>query len=239
MIVISFGVRKSGSTLAFETAKAILELDGYPQTRLPDEFVKERPEVNQVDRWTDEVLMRLIEHTKDTKIVIRTHAAPNPLSIGRILGAVDAGDVRIHLVYRDPRDTFLSMLDERARKGKSCDADEITERLRRNLRNLRRWGSLPSLKLCYDDLAYDPSLAPRLIADDLGVTTDPAEVARVAGDRGTRKNVGRPHRYQTEMSPDDAVRIEQAFPEYLALVEHHDLGWFHRAGDAARPERAT
>ncbi len=39
MILLSFEVRKSGSTLAFEMPKAVLELDGFPQARLPDGIV--------------------------------------------------------------------------------------------------------------------------------------------------------------------------------------------------------
>jgi hypothetical protein len=238
MIVISFGVRKSGTTLAFEMAKAVLELNGHPQSTLPDHLTKPGHDVNEVGPLTDEWLSRVVECTQGRKIVVRTHSHPYALSTDRILDSLDAGEVKIHVVFRDPRDTVLSMFDDarsHPSKDKARTVDDAIERLRPRFRKLQRWGSFPSLKLLYDDFVFDRARGPQLIADDLGVTVDPDEVWRIVNHRWTRKNVALPHRYKTEMSPADAARIEAAFPEYLELVENHDLGWF----DGEKPGTAT
>ncbi len=237
MIVISFGLTSSGSTLAFEMAKAILELHRHPQLRLTDDLVTEGQNVNFVNGWTDDRLSRLIDCTVGKKIVVKTHADPSALSTEKTFGYLDSGDLKIQVVFRDPRDTVLSMLDHgvRARKrnqkafSEIRTVDDAIMRLRRQLRSLRQWGAFPSLKLQYDDFAFDQVKGPQLIAGDLGVTVDPHKVWEIVNDRFTQKNVARPHRYKTDLSPDDTARVEGAFPDFVNLVENRDLSWFEEA----------
>jgi hypothetical protein len=235
MIVISYGVEKSGSTLAFEMAKAVLELGGHPQERLDDEFVNAGPTINEVGPWTDDRMARLVSCTQGTKIVVRTHHSPNRLSTDRVLDYLASGDLKIHVSFRDPRDTVLSMLDDgvRARdRGEKRHSeirtiDDAIAILSERLTALRQWGSFPSLRLSYDEYAFDRARGPQLIAEDLGVVTDPVEVWRVVDSRPTRKNVARPQRYKTELWPDETTRIERAFPLYLDLVQGKPcVGWF-------------
>ena len=94
-------------------------------------------------------------------------------------------------------------------------------------RSLRRWGWFPSLKLAYEDFAFDRSAGPRLIGQDLGVTIDPQRVWDIVEDRFTQRNVARPQRYRDELWPDEITRIEAAFPLFLDLVRGKPrVGWF-------------
>lgn len=238
MIVISFGVRKSGSTLACEMAKAVLELNGHPQVLLPDELLspgrsrEPTGRVNFAGPWRDDLVARLIEAAQGQKIVVRTHAHPYKLTRARIADAMDAGEVKIHVVFRDLRGVVLSMLDEARAEpthSKARTVDEVIARLRPRLEKLRSWGSLPSVKLLYDDFAFDREHGPALIARDLGMTVDGEAVWDLVSGRFTRKNVARPERHTTEMAPADAARIEAAFPDYLEMVEQRDFRWFDAA----------
>jgi hypothetical protein len=236
VIVISFGVNKSGSTLAFELAKAVLALNGYPQPRLGDDLVQEGHHINFVRQWTDDRLDRLLEATAGSCIVVKTHGGPFLLSSARLQEALDAGDIRIHVVYRDPRDTIVSMLesDVVARLRRSDDpsfrelrgVDDAITRVGARLEALRAWGSLPSLKLQFERFAFDRDTGPLLIAKDLGLSVDPDEAWATASEAFTQFNVGRAGRYQTDLWPDEIGRIERAFPLFLELIAGNDLGWF-------------
>ena len=229
MIVISFGVRKSGSTLAFEMAKAVLELVGHPQDLLPGGLVDPGHDINMVGAWTDERLARLIDETHGTRIVVRTHGHPRRLSTDSVREHLRAGRLKIHVVFRDPRDGVLSLLDEARMnpdKAGPLTVDEAIARLRPKVEKLRQWGAFPSLKLRYDDFAFDPVRGPMMIAEHLGVPTDPDEVWALVNQRPTKKNVAMPHRHITDLSSADRARVEAALADYVSLVEHHDPDWF-------------
>lgn len=238
MIIVSFGINKSGSTLAFEMTKAILELNGFPQARLDDHLLGTRwHHINFAPEWTDARLRSLIEAANGTRIVVKTHAGPAAISSNLIVDSIEANELRVHVVYRDPRDTVLSMLDAgfRARRsgGRGPSAiralDDAIERIGERLEGLRQWGSFRSLKLCYEDFAFDGPAGPTVIAEDLGLEVDPPEVWEIVNQAFTQKNVARPERYKTELSLDEIVRIERAFPLYLEVVRGNPpVGWFAR-----------
>ena len=239
MIIISYGVMKSGSTLAWEMAKAVLELNGYPQNRLPGGLVSEQhPKANIGGGWTDEQFSRLIDAARDLRIVIKTHHPPAQLPTDRVLELCTSGDLKIHVVFRRPHDTLLSMLDydhsiarSRRRPREFRTLDDAIDALGRRLSALREWGSFPSLKLCYEDFAFDATAGPTMIAQDLGLPADPAEVWEIASQKFTQKNVARPERYKTELSIDEIARVERAFPLFLDVVGGNPpAGWFARPG---------
>jgi hypothetical protein len=236
VIVVSFGINRSGSTLAFEMAKAVLELNGYPQQRLEDDLVTEGHHINFIRQWTDAKLARLLEATEGSCLVIKTHGGPFALSPAKVCEALDAGELLIHVVFRDPRDTIVSLLehDVHQRQRRSDDptwreirsVDAAIRRVGDRLEALRHWGSYPSLKLQYERFAFDRITGPQLIADDLGLPVDPDEVWEMMRDRFTQRNVGRTRRYKTDLWPAEITRIERAFPLFLELVAGNDLGWF-------------
>ena len=238
MIVISYGIPKSGSTLAFEMARAVFDMNGFSQERLDHGVVGRGTNINFVHEWSDERLLRLIESTRGRRVVVKTHREPN-VSPESVLELMDAGDLKIQVVYRDPRDTIVSMLDqgvlERRIGAGSFRSVHVLEDginvLGRHVENLRQWGSFPSLKLRYEDFAFDPTAGPSMIAEALGLPVDPAEVWEVVDRRFTQRNVARPERYKTELSIDEIARIERAFPLYLDVVAGKPpVGWFARPG---------
>jgi hypothetical protein len=236
MIVVSYGVQKSGSTLAFEMLCAILELHGHRQEKLPGHLVSPTARVNQVGRWTDEILGELIERSRGTAIALKTHTSPPADCNARIRESLAMDELKIHVVYRDPRDTILSMIDDgvRARtldRGTSHldvrTVDDAITMLGPRLAHLRRWGGFPSLHLRYEDFAFEAVVGPRLIARDVGMDADPDYVWGVVQSKYTRRNVARVHRHVTDLWPEESARIERAFPMFLALVRGNPCaGWF-------------
>ncbi len=236
MIIISYGITKSGSTLAFEMTRAILESNGFPQDRLDDGLVGEGSHINFIRTWTDDRLRGLVAAARAARVVVKTHARPD-LTPELVLDLIDTGHLKIQVVYRDPRDAVLSMLDQgrhSRRIGSRSFAtlwelDDAIAALGRQLPHLREWGSFPSLKLKYEDFAFDPTVGPLMIAQDLGLPVDPAEIWAVVGGRFTQQNVARPERYKTELARDEIAKVERAFPLYLdAVGGEPPPGWFVR-----------
>jgi sulfotransferase family protein len=234
MILISYGVMKSGSTLAYEMARAVLELAGHPQDALPDDVVSPGQDINLVMGWSDDGLERLIDASGDRRIAVKTHGALWGVDLDLVRAKVASGDLKIHVVYRDPREMLISMLDHGVRARTGADVafrdtwtlDDAIRRLGVQTYWFTHWASLPSLKLRYQDFAFDPTYGPKAIADDLGVSDDPARVWEIVNTRFTQKNEARPERYKTDLWPDELERIEAAFPLFLELVQGNDRGWF-------------
>lgn len=239
MILISYGITKSGSTLAFEMARAVLELNGFSQDRLGTDLVNDGHHINFVSGWTDDRLTRLVDAASGSRIAVKTHTDPYDLSTHLVQNLIAAGELRIHVVYRDPRDLILSMLEhaERARTSPTGPAfrgvrtlDQAIERLGVQLHRFRAWGQFPSLKLQYEEFAFDPVAGPTRIAEDFGLPADPERVWEMAREQFTQLNVGVAGRHMTDLSPDDCDRVERAFPLFLELVRGNDLGWFAASG---------
>ena len=233
MIVISYGLMKSGSTLAFEMARAALELAGHPQEQLP---ALANPDIdfNLAMGWSDEQIEQLLEESADRIIAVKTHGSLWGVDLDRMREHIASGELRVHVVYRDPREMLISMLDHgfRARSGgdvafiDTWTLDDAIRRLGVQVYWFTHWAELPCLKLRYQDFAFDPTFGPSAIADDMGVDVDPARVWDAVNQRFTQKNEARPERYKTDLWPDELERIERAFPLFLELVRGNDLGWF-------------
>ena len=237
MIVVSQGPTKSGTTLAFEMACATLELNGWPQRTLPDGVVTEGHHINFVHGWDDAALLALVEETRGERIVVKTHGPPDlsPALVDRLIAA---GELRIHVVVRDPRDQVLSMLDAgRAARAEGSASfsrietiDDALFQVHRQLARTRAWGSRASLRLVYDHFAFDRPSGPCLLAADLGVAPDVDGVWAIVDGRFTQRNVARPGRYRSELEPAEAARIAAEFPDLIArVIEAGDLSWFDEA----------
>ena len=75
MIVLSYGMTKSGSTLAFELCKAVLEQRGYEQRHLPDDVVTEGHHINFLADVTVANLEKLVAEVAPSEIIaIKIHA---------------------------------------------------------------------------------------------------------------------------------------------------------------------
>jgi hypothetical protein len=221
LIYVSYGMRKSGSTLAFELTKAILEQNGFPQPRLSRQAVPSDAGINFVHQLSQAQLEAIEAEARalGSPMVLKTHVAPTP----EAAAWVAAGRIRGHCVYRDPREMALSTLDHgrRAReRGEQAFAnietleDAIAD-IHHQVPNFLEWVRLPGfLPLFYDDVAFDTRSTVRRLCRQLGLKADPDEVERIAKqERFTQYNKGVPGRAK-ELPPEDGERILEAFRDF-------------------------
>jgi hypothetical protein len=218
LIYISYGMRKSGSTLAFELTRAILEQNGYWQKRLSRNAVPSDAAINFVHRLSAARLERIESEARSLgyPIVLKTHVAPTR----DVEAWVRSGRIQGHCVYRDPREMALSTMDHgrRARaNGEQAFAgietlDDAIRDIRRQVPWFRAWARLPGFTpLSYDQVAFDTQATVRLLCEQIGLAADPAEVERIAKTtRFTQYNKGVPGRAK-ELAPEDGARILEEF----------------------------
>jgi hypothetical protein len=223
LIYISYGITKSGSTLAFHLAKAILDMAGFGQNRLSDAATMPGRLINYVERIGESQMEAIGRETEALgyPIVIKTHAPPTPA----VRAWIAAGRVQGHCVFRDPRDIALSLMDHGARsraRGKEAFAgiislDDALREIRLQVVFFREWARCPGfLPLGYDDVAFDTQAAVVRICAQLGVDVDPAEVERVAKtERFTQFNKGIRSRHRREMASEDSARIRSEFQDLI------------------------
>ncbi len=223
LIYISYGLRKSGSTLAFELTRAILEQNGYRQKRLSREAVPSDAAINFVHHLSAAQLERIESEVRALgyPVVLKTHVAPTR----DVEAWVRAGRIQGHCVYRDPREMALSMMDHgrRARaNGERAFADietleDAIRDIRRQVPRFLQWARLPGfMPLYYDDVAFDTQATVRRLCEQMGLDADPAKVERrVKSWRPTQYNKGVPGRAK-ELAPEDSARV---LAEFRAFYE--------------------
>lgn len=229
LIYFSYGMTKSGSTLAYELARSALVLSGLEQPRLSLAAVTDRKKINFVAH-VDEPQAAAIRNeiaTVGHTVAIKTHTRPDP----PIVEMLQAGEAFAHAIYRDPRDMALSMLDhgERARlAGKPAFSEyrrveDVIENIAHQTNTLRAWLSLPGvIPLFYDDFAFDIDRTTAKIMTEIGVSAPVDDVIRMATvDRFTQLNKGVANRHLEEMDPADSSHFRAVFePFYHHLIDN-------------------
>ncbi|MBU8542985.1 MULTISPECIES: hypothetical protein [Roseomonadaceae] len=210
MLVFSFGIPKSGSTLAFELAKGVARLGGHPQRPLPPALNPGGHKVNFAQELTVEGLHALSEAAGARILVVKTHASPGPDWVAAYRAMAAEGRVAAHVNHRDPRDICLSLLDagRLARsRGEKAFAEFVTledaaHRVRGYLAEQQVWTDLPNrLDLQYDDCAFRMDTAIDAIKAHLGIAC-PNWPVRVWVRRFafTYRNKAVPSRYAQELT---------------------------------------
>ncbi|MEM6547226.1 MAG: hypothetical protein AAF713_05725 [Pseudomonadota bacterium] len=232
MIVFSFGITKSGSTLAFELAKGVATSAGYEQTLLPEELMYRDGRINFVQRQWPETLDQQVALTRDKLIIVKTHANQPYKWRKRFAEWAEQGLVGAHANSRDPRDICLSMLDagvKARRNGRKAFADVVTlddviPRIQKQFKTFEQWRGLPNcLVLRHKENAENPDTAIARIARHLGVTCNAEAVKRHAfEDAFTQKNKAVPDRWRSELSEADLARLNEAFADYLTEESRSD-----------------
>jgi hypothetical protein len=245
VLLISYGIPRSGSTLSFEFAKRILDEAGFPQRRLSDAFTIPGRRNNYRREWSMEIGEALLREVReDEYIAIKTHGPPGPELRAALAAEGRFRRVKVHVVLRDPREVALSLREsgEKARRlNKPTHAeieslDDACRYIRPYIDRCREWGSIPgSLKLHYDDVAFDSIRAIARMADHLGVPAKPESVATfVRSHAFTQFNKGQPKRYLRDMTPAEAESIRLQYSEFIERVcEARDYSWFSHAPAAA------
>ena len=224
MLVLCYGIQKSGSTLAFEMVGAALASAGFAQ-----DFVRNdrgRSEGNFISQAKRDSLASLIgEIGPDRRIAVKTHSGfPKPLAPW-LDGLAAEGKLRVVASYRDPRDACLSLVDAAAKSrriGKHDFAevatlDDAAAYIEARIPAFERWAGLEkTLLLDYETAAFAPGTALDRIDAALGIASHRQAVLRHAfEDAKTLKNKARPARHRDELTPDDNARLTARFQDFL------------------------
>lgn len=228
-IYFSYGMTKTGSTLAFELARSALILSGKEQPRLSTDAVMDRRKLNFVSHLSDQNVAALVNETDALghMVAIKTHTRPDP-AVVRLL---QEGRAMAHAVYRDPRDMALSMVDHGVRsaaKGKKNFTEfqspyDAIENICHQTNSLLAWLSLPNVRpLYFDDVAFNTEEIVTLMMDEMGVSAPIGDVIYMAThQRFTQLNKGVKARHETEMDEDLSATFRAAFaPLYEKLINN-------------------
>jgi glucuronate isomerase len=224
VLVLCYGIQKSGSTLAFEMVAAALKTAGFAQAFVRnDRDRKTRNFVAHITRDKIEELVR--EIGPDRRIAVKTHSGfPQALSpwLERLMAE---GALRVIASYRDPRDVCLSLLDAGAKSRAAgvkdfagiVTLDDAADYVERRLAVFARWAALNgTIALDYETVAFTPHDAIDAVEAALGIVSDREAVLRHAfGEAKTLKNKARPARHRDELSAEDHARLTARFGDFI------------------------
>lgn len=219
LLYFSYGMTKTGSTLAFQMVRSALDLCGYPQDRLELDVVQDHSEVNFVNHISSRQLDQLRQDAKKRgyPIVLKTHTRPDPC----VVKMIQSGEAIAHVSYRDPRDMVFSMLDHAQRSRENgrqsfsnlMTIEQTLSNIRRQHDSLTAWLRLPwIMPLYFEDIAFDAATTARRILTRLRLKLDPDVLAHVVlNHRFTQKNKAVRLRYPEEMEPKLSAEIATEF----------------------------
>lgn len=221
LVYITYGMPKSGSTLAFNLTRAVLEDAGVTQT--PVEAVA--PGVfNFVEVIRPVELSALYDAARKAPkrpVAVKTHSG----LWGCVERALAEGRVMAQANCRDPREIALSMIDagrENRAWGKRNGEVIATPRdalpaVQAHVGKFAKWAAQPGvLTLNYDLVAFDTERAAGRIAAHLGLDVDVAACARAALAHGNLRNKAIRARWRDEMSARDAALYAETFADFIA-----------------------
>jgi hypothetical protein len=229
LLYFSYGMTKTGSTLAFQLVRSALDLCGFPQDQVANAAGPADQKRNFVNHITDSQLDDLMQKAKirGYPIALKTHTRPDPC----VVKAIQSGDAIAHACYRDPRDMALSMLDhgKRSRENGRAAFAEI-ETLAQAFTNIRSqhdsltaWLRLPHvMPLYYGDIAFNTANTAQRILEQLKLKLNPEVLAEVVlTQRFTQKNKGKPSRYIDEMDVEISANVKTEYaPLFKRFIEN-------------------
>jgi hypothetical protein len=248
MLVLCYGMQKSGSTLAFELTCGILTSAGFAQDFIRNDLHDPDPESgktprNYIEHIDEESIREFIDIIgPNRRIAIKTHAT-FPDDLFSFLEKKQADrSLQVVASYRDPRDICLSLLDageksRRTGKGAFGDfetLDGVTDYVKGRIARFRKWASLHgSLRLNYDTVAYKPNDAIDALETALNVKSDRAQVLKHTFDEAfTHKNKAKRNRHQSELTPAQTKKLTTEFRRFIKRAcEEDDQSWYEKCRD--------
>jgi hypothetical protein len=218
--VFSYGMTKSGSTLAFELARTALELSGFAQPLLPTDATGTTRKINFAGHLDDGNISALAEAVRDIghPVVVKTHTRPDLC----VIEMIDRGDAIFQASYRDPREMALSMIDHGHRSraaGKPAFAnietlDDAMRDISSQIDSLTQWLYRPNcLPLYYEDVAFRGLGTTRRILRQLQLDMPARKVlSYVLRKRFIQLNLGIKKRFKGQMHEADQRVFRQAYP---------------------------
>ena len=238
MLVICYGIAKSGSTLAYELVRGVLMSAGYSQDKFDHGALKPRLGGNHMASLERAELESLIAAIGCENIVAaKTHKCFEDPDFPWMEDLQRHRKIQVVASYRDPRDMCLSLLDHgrrsreagrRAFSGvrKISRAIEVIEKA---IPKFAKWSSLEgSLRLYFETVAFAPDDAIDAIERALGVSCDHEEAKRHAfEDAFTQHNKGKKARYEEELSERESQAMLRTFGPFIERVcRENDETWF-------------
>lgn len=246
MLVLCYGMPKSGCTPVFELVRAMLSLAGYPQETFINEERggdKSGSDMRNVARnLTREKIGRMLSAIgADGKVVVKTHSRMPEGQFRWLEELHENGQLCVVASYRDPRAMCLSALTSAAKRKKGISSEvidtielrHVAANLQRRIPHFREWGALKgALRLDYDSVALLTDDAMDRIEATLNITCDRITAKREALETShVNKTKSRQDRYE-ELSGSQNAEMMERFGEFLHQVCNLDnQEWF----DAKRP----
>jgi hypothetical protein len=226
MLVLCYGLTKSGSTLTFELIKGLLETAGHAQDRLPDGVVNPGHRVNYAQPLTRKKLDEILSAIGERWIAVKTHSGIADPLFTYVEKLQREKTLQLVVSYRDPRDICLSMLDagERARASGVKEFSEITDlavaeaRVSEQIDKFFKWAAVPgALLLSYEMVAFEPETAMDRIESCLSLRADRARAKQYAFEEAfTQKNKAQRNRFLGELTVQQRVDLEKTFETFIS-----------------------
>jgi len=230
MLVICYGIAKSGSTLAFELVRGVLASAGHDQKKLKGApGIKPRGRGNHLEAISKEGISALVEAVGPDRIVaVKTHKTFDDAMFGWMENLQRERKLQAVVSYRDPRDICLSLIDHgkdsrsAGRRGfaRIHDLDDAARIVKMAIPKFAKWGSLEgTVRLYFETVAFAPDEAIDAIERALGVSCDREEAKRHAfEDAFTQRNKARRNRYLDEMDENQKARMLETFRPFIERV---------------------
>lgn len=184
MIIISFGMLKSASTLVYQVTEEILRQAGHPPCILGQPLRPALSVTNYFDNIDMALIRRIEAAAQGRDIVIKTHQLPAP----DVLEQVERGTIRATASYRDPREIALSMVDHGVRSRRwsipefsecKTPADCLAS-IDDQVETLRAWCRISGVeRIAYNDICFDMGGVIARLARTLALAVAPSQVENV------------------------------------------------------------
>jgi hypothetical protein len=234
MLVLCYGLTKSGSTLAFELIKGMLDGAGHKQDRLPDGPINPGHRINYVQPLTRKRLNEVLSAVGDRWIAVKTHSGIADPLFTYVEKLQVEGRLQLVVSYRDPRDICLSMLDagEAARASGVKEFSEVTDlavaatRVSEQIEKFFKWAAVRgALLLHYDTVAFDSETAIDRIETCLGLHVDRERAKQYAFEEAfTQKNKARRDRFLNELTTEQKIALDNTFATFISNFIDNDPG---------------
>lgn len=223
-LYFSYGMTKCGSTLAFSMMRSLLIASGYPQERLPNEVLGERPVINFVNPLTEDQLRITLDIVEETgnPLVLKTHSKPS----APMIKLLEDGTAIGHAVFRDPREMALSMVDhgQRSReKGVAAfseyfEINDAIDNITSQIQTFVAWVDCPGIRpWYYDDFAWNMGKYIDELRRQTGLSATTKEAREELNPkRGTQYNKAQRNRWREDMSQEDSEFILDKFADFYA-----------------------
>tara|TARA_Y100000589_G_scaffold264709_1_gene255469 strand:+ start:357 stop:1190 length:834 start_codon:yes stop_codon:yes gene_type:complete len=219
-LFISYGMTRSGSTLAFETEKAILEKYGMPQQKINFKGLESWIENYLPEKYLSDIdsLKKINQKTLTNFVVFKTHGAANK----KLIEFIRKFNIPVTISVRDPKDIIISLL-EISKKNRSINETgfiniisfkDALKNVEEDLWRLETWRPLiedgTAKVIPYEDTIKDAEIIIKFLAD---LTSKPklliSEIKEITKKRFTQFNIGIAGRGQKYLNYMEIFRVEK------------------------------